>query len=87
VEKCPVKTKDGKAINVIPTGMGDVKDAGYYYRRSKVLKSNPKEYRDILKGEKLIERKQGISTFGKKKEFKYDFDINASIEGWETNED
>jgi len=87
VEKCPVETKDGKAINVVPTGMGDIKNAGYYYRRSKVLKKNPQEYRDILKGEKLIERKQNISTFGKKKEFKYDFDINTSIEGWETNED
>ncbi|MBZ4642672.1 MAG: ferredoxin-type protein NapG [Deferribacteres bacterium] len=87
VEKCPVKTTDGKAVNVVPTGMGNEKDAGYYYRRSKILKSDPQKYKDILKGDKLIEKKQNISTFGEKKQFKYDFEINTSIEGWEMNED
>ena len=83
VEKCPVKVKDKKGINVVPTGMADVKNAGFYYERSKILKTDPEKYRGILKGEKLIERKRNLSTFGEKKEFEYDFEIENKIEGWE----
>lgn len=83
VEKCPVKVNDKKGVNVVPTGMADVKKAGFYYERSKILKTDPEKYTGVLKGEKLIERKRSISTFGEKKEFEYDFEIENKIEGWE----
>ena len=35
VEKCPVSPE--KAINVIPKGMEDMENAGFYYRKSKIL--------------------------------------------------
>lgn len=83
VEKCPVSVGEEKAINIVPTGMENIKNAGYYYERSKVLRDDPKKYKDIFHGDKVIEKKNTISTFGEKKEFKADFEVESGLEGWD----
>ena len=74
---------DEKAINIVPTGMENIKNAGYYYERSKVLRDDPKKYKEIFQGDKVIEKKNAISTFGEKKEFKADFEVESGLEGWD----
>lgn len=81
VEKCPVDPE--KAINIIPEGMDDIESAGYYYRKSKVIHEESHYTGDILTGEDLIKKKQGISSFGVKPEFKSDFHIQEEIEDWD----
>lgn len=83
VEKCPVSVDKEKAINIVPTGMENVKSAGYYYERSKVLRNDPQKYKEIFNGDKVIEKKNSISTFGEKKEFKADFEVESGLEGWD----
>lgn len=81
VEKCPVAPE--KAINVVPTGMDDITNAGYYYRKSRVIHEQSGNKEGVLKGEELIQKKQGISSFGAKPEFTNDFNVQEEIEDWE----
>jgi ferredoxin-type protein NapG len=81
VEKCPTEPK--KSINVIPKGMEDITGAGYYYRKSRVIEEKSKYKKEILKGDELIDKKQGISTFGNKPTFKNNFEVQDNLEDWE----
>lgn len=81
VEKCP--TQPQRAINIVPTGMIDEKNAGYYYRRTRVRQSRPGGEDSVSSGEELLDRKEQISTFGKAPQFKSDFSTDGSMEGWE----
>ncbi len=86
VERCPTRPK--RAINVVPSGMGRVDEAGFYFRKAKVHYESSgavekQGQQGVLKGEKLIEQKSRID--GSKEAPKFDFPYKAptSIEGWD----
>ncbi|MFH0823729.1 MAG: 4Fe-4S dicluster domain-containing protein [Pseudomonadota bacterium] len=67
VERCPVRPK--RAINVAPTGMGLVDEAGYHFRKARkqhdgsggIEGGKPGK---VLKGEELLDRKYKIDGSG-----------------------
>lgn len=80
-EKCPTKPK---SINIIPTGMARETDTGFYYEKYKMKqKKKESDGKVNFKGDKLIERKKEISSFGEEEKFKYDFEIQEKIDGWD----
>lgn len=79
VEKCPTEPK--KSMHIVPTGMANVENSGYFYRKNKV--KHQEKIKGVLHGEDLIKQKQGISSFGAKIEFKNDFYIQEDIEDWD----
>ena len=81
VEKCPVEPE--KAISVIPKGMEDVENAGFYYRKSRISYKNSQYKKEVLKGDELIKKKQGISSFGVKPDFKNNFEVQEKLEDWD----
>lgn len=86
VERCP--TRPRRAINVTPSGMGRVDEAGFYFRKARKhhesTVSGPMETPSgSLKGEKLIERKYNIQGTTDKPQFQYPYEPQNEIEGWE----
>ncbi len=74
VERCPTRPK--RAVNVIPTGMGRVDEAGFYFRKAKSIFdiSHSKESdspRKPLRGQGLIEQKFRIDSSGKQPKFEF----------------
>jgi ferredoxin-type protein NapG len=87
VERCPVRP--GRAINVVPTGMAERDEAGFYFRKAgqrfrktdKDMVRSPKE--SPLTGEALIERKMEIEGVSDRPNFKFPYEVPDSIEEWE----
>ncbi len=81
VERCPTSPK---AISVIPTGMADTARAGYHYQRSRLIYEKSKKKADgFYKGNELIKKKKNIRSKDAKPDFKYDFEIQETLEDWE----
>ncbi len=77
VERCPTRPK--RAINVIPTGMGRVDEAGFYYRKAKTHfdVSQTKETKPTskpLSGESLLDQKYRIDSSGKEPTFEFPYE-------------
>ena len=86
VERCPTRPK--RAINVTPTGMGKVDDAGFYYRKAKknyeAAGAGPSRTGSrVLKGQDLLDRKYTIEGSDAPPKFTFPYEIPKSIEGWE----
>jgi ferredoxin-type protein NapG len=86
VERCP--TRPQRAVNVVPTGMGRTDLAGFYSQKArkhfeKAVSSEKRGAPGALKGEELLERKSRIQGSSDKPTFKYPYEIEKSIEGWE----
>jgi ferredoxin-type protein NapG len=86
VERCPTRPK--RAINVVPSGMGRVDEAGFFFRKARGHHESSatvekQGQQGVLKGERLIEQKSRID--GSKEAPKFDFPYKAptSIEGWD----
>lgn len=86
VERCPVRPR--RAINVTPAGMGRIDEAGFYFRKARKhyegtvtsrMEISPKAF----KGEELLERKAKIEAAPDKPQFRYPYEIQKEIEGWE----
>ncbi len=75
VERCPITPK---AINIVPTGMGDKSRAGFYYEKSRLIyEKSEKSANGFYSGDDLLKKKRNIDT--KKKttdKIKNDFDVN-----------
>ena len=80
-EKCP--TIPEKAINIIPEGMMNKKEAGFFYRKYNIKPAEEIDNNSTNKHEETIEKKEGISSFGSEPDFEYDFEIHKNIEGWD----
>lgn len=77
VERCP--TRPRRAINVFPTGMGRVDEAGFYFRKAKTHfdvshTKEPAASQKALGGESLLEEKFRIDSSGKPPEFKFPYE-------------
>ena len=86
VERCP--TRPRRAINVIPTGMGRIDEAGFAYRKAQKYHeggqaSDRSSSERALKGESLLERKQRIEGGRHVPEFEFPYDQEEDIEGSE----
>lgn len=83
VERCP--TRPRRAINVTPTGMGRVDEAGFFYRKAKRRYESSRQPASgtVLKGEQLLDQKSKIEGSNTPSEFKYPYEIDNKIEGWE----
>jgi len=86
VERCP--TRPRRAINVTPTGMGKVNEAGFYFRTAKKHYETSTEVEPggksrVFKGTELLERKNKIEGSSEPPNFKFPYDVPDSIEGWE----
>jgi ferredoxin-type protein NapG len=86
VERCP--TRPRRAVNVIPTGMGRVDEAGFYFQKARknydAAASPEKEGSSgVLKGEKLLEQKQRIEGAQEKPKFDFPYQQPKGNEGWE----
>ena len=81
VERCPITPK---AINIVPTGMGDKTRTGFYYDRSKIIYEKSKKKKSgYYSGEELLNKKRKISTKDAEKDLKNDFNTDYSLEDWE----
>jgi ferredoxin-type protein NapG len=86
VERCP--TRPARAVNVIPTGMGRVDEAGFYFQKarkhyeieSRKEKPGP---RKVLKGEELLREKSAIEGPREQPKFDFPYEQPKSVEGWE----
>jgi ferredoxin-type protein NapG len=86
VERCPTRPK--RAVNVIPTGMGRVDEAGFYFRKAKSTFdiSHSKESDSPgkpLRGERLIEQKFKIDSSGKEPKFEFPYQNPKSKGDWD----
>ena len=86
VERCPVRPK--RAINVLPTGMGNVDEAGFYFRKARkhleqARSARPLRAGEALSGQELLDQKQKIDSSGKAPTFTYPYEVEQEIEGWE----
>lgn len=86
VERCP--TRPRRAVNIIPTGMGRVDEAGFYFQKAREnydISVSPEKGGgfQVLKGEKLLERKQQIEGSLEKPKFEFPFEPPKGIEGWD----
>jgi ferredoxin-type protein NapG len=80
-ERCPVEPK---AINILPSGMEDKDKAGFYYQKSrKIYQHKGNDKQGVYSGEELLNKKKKMSSGEKEPEFKYDFEIQNSIEDWD----
>lgn len=86
VERCP--TRPARAINVIPTGMGRVDEAGFYFRKARKHYESDAHKRKpgagtVLKGEDLLREKNAIEGTRDKPKFEFPYEQPKSVEGWE----
>lgn len=86
VERCP--TRPVRAVEVIPSGMGRMDEAGFYFRKAKSHfdKSRMPQFRQSdkpLSGERLLDEKFKIDSSGKQPTFEFPYDKPSSLEGWE----
>jgi ferredoxin-type protein NapG len=86
VERCPVRPR--RAINIIPTGMGNVNEAGFYFRKARrhaeqLGSSGSGRSGKALSGRELLDRKQRIDGSGKAPKFSFPYEIEQKIEDWE----
>lgn len=86
VERCPTRAK--RAINVVPSGMGRVDEAGFYFRKAKVhyessATAEKQGQQGVLKGERLIEQKSRIDGSKQAPKFEFPYKAPKSIEGWD----
>ncbi len=91
-ERCP--TRPRRAVNITPTGMGEVDEAGFYYQKARAhyevstsQSSKPAEASDRsegpLKGKELLDRKYEIDTSGAKPQFTFPYEKSDDLEDWE----
>jgi ferredoxin-type protein NapG len=86
VERCP--TRPRRAINVTPTGMGRVDEAGFYFRKAQSTyrsatspeKESPGK---AFKGDLLLEQKYKIEGSREQPQFEFPYKTPKSIEGWD----
>jgi ferredoxin-type protein NapG len=86
VERCP--TRPRRAVNVSPTGMGRVDEAGFYFQKARknydsAVSSEIQGGSQVLKGEKLLEQKQKIEGSLEPPKFDFPFETPKGIEGWD----
>ena len=86
VERCP--TRPRRAINVTPSGMGRVDEAGIYFQRARKHYDTTAETAGapggpVLKGQELIDRKNKIDSSSEKPTFKFPYEVPNKIEDWE----
>ena len=86
VERCPVRPR--RAINVLPTGMGNVDEAGFYFRKARkhlerAQSAGPVRSGRALTGRELLDRKQRIDSSGTAPKFVFPYEVEQEIEGWE----
>jgi ferredoxin-type protein NapG len=86
VERCP--TRPARAINVVPTGMGRVDEAGFYFQKARKHYESESVTRKpgpgkVLKGDDLLREKSTIEGTGEKPKFDFPFEQPKSVEGWE----
>jgi hypothetical protein len=68
--------------------MGRVDEAGFYFQKARkhydaALSPQKEGASGVLKGEKLLERKQKIEGSLEKPKFEYQFEPPKGIEGWD----
>jgi ferredoxin-type protein NapG len=86
VERCP--TQPGRAVNVIPTGMGRVDESGFYFQKARRHYESEAHKRkpgsgEVLKGEDLLREKNAIEGTREKPKFEFPYEQPKSVEGWE----
>lgn len=88
VERCP--TRPRRAVNIIPSGMGRVEDAGFYHRKARrhyetagSAPAAPLDPSRPLRGEQLLEQKSRIDAAPGKPSFEFPFDAPKNIPGWD----
>jgi len=86
VERCP--TRPIRAVEVIPTGMGRIDEAGFYFRKAKShfdksRFSNGHQPDKPLSGQRLLDEKLKIDASGKQPTFEFPYEKPSSLEGWE----
>jgi ferredoxin-type protein NapG len=86
VEKCPTRPK--RAINVVPTGMGKIDEAGFYFRKARkqlqeTLTLEKKRPAKAFKGLELLEQKQRIDGSRAVPKFNFPYEIERKIEDWD----
>ncbi len=86
VERCP--TRPLRAVQLMPTDMGRVDEAGFYFRKAKshfdVSQSERIESPNKpLTGESLLDRKYKIDTFGREPAFEFPYEKPKSTGDWE----
>ncbi|MFH1115685.1 MAG: 4Fe-4S dicluster domain-containing protein [Pseudomonadota bacterium] len=86
VERCPTRPK--RAVNITPTGMGQVDEAGFYFRKAKKHYETSASVKEggaegVLKGEDLLDRKYKIEGSAEPPGFKFPYKVPKSIEGWD----
>jgi len=86
VERCP--TRPRRAVEILPTGMGRVDEAGFYFRKAKThfdlsRSSQTDDAETVLKGESLLDKKSRIKTFGVEPSFVFPYDKSKPTGEWE----
>jgi ferredoxin-type protein NapG len=85
VERCP--TRPRRAVNIVPTGMGRVDEAGFYFRKAKghheSAQSPAQSPAGVLKGEQLLEQKSRIEGTKELPKFDFPYETPKKIEGWD----
>jgi ferredoxin-type protein NapG len=79
VEKCPTTPK---SINIYPTGMPVKAEGGFYSRKYKV-QGRADDKQGTVHGQELLDRKQTISSFGVKRDFEYNVDLDEDKDEWQ----
>lgn len=86
VERCP--TRPARAINIIPSGMGRVDEAGFYFRKARQHQEATETRAaaapsGALRGEDLLREKYSIEGAKDQPKFEFPYQTPKSIEGWE----
>ncbi|AFM26764.1 4Fe-4S dicluster domain-containing protein [Desulfomonile tiedjei] len=85
VERCP--TRPRRAVNIVPTGMGRVDEAGFYFRKAKghyeSAQVPAQGSAGVLKGEQLLEQKSRIDGTKELPKFDFPYETPKKIEGWD----
>lgn len=86
VERCP--TRPLRAVRIVPTGMGRVDEAGFYFRKAKThfnlsRSSQSQDAETPLKGESLLDRKNEIKSLGTEPSFVFPYEKSKSTGEWE----
>lgn len=84
VERCP--TRPRRAINIVPTGMGRVDEAGFFFRKARRHYESASEKETsgkVFKGDLLLEKKSRIHGPKEQPEFEFPYKTPKTIEGWD----
>lgn len=86
VERCP--TRPARAVNIIPTGMGRIDEAGFYYQKARghyqtTQAAGKDRGSKVLKGESLLEEKSTIEGPREAPKFEFPYKEQKTIEGWD----